>query len=120
MIRVVEVPVEGSIMTVRTLPQATLQYFQDFVGGPIEWVHFLNALGGYVHEEGLLLDLPVNRMASSLYQGCRGVPLGCVEHTLHGPVVLTGGVDEMGGELSVPTQIIEKLATVAGLTIQEA
>ena len=48
----------------------TLKEAQEFVGGWIEMVYLKNGDQMIVNEEGLLLGLPVNRIASAIAGQC--------------------------------------------------
>lgn len=46
---------------------STLKKMQEFVGGYIELVYLNNGMCLIINEEGLLLDLPQNLIATELY-----------------------------------------------------
>lgn len=88
-----------------------LDALQAAVGGYIEHVTLRPRICGmYVHDEGLLRDLPVNPLASSLYAASGG-------HTpICGPAVLVGGPDQEGNDTDVPMVLIHILAA-RGMTV---
>lgn len=75
--RTVLIPVDGTPIPVTIDDQLT--DLQQYVGGYIEAVHIDEYVTFWVNEEGIMLDLPVNRLASLLAQ-----------RALFGPVVVTG------------------------------
>jgi hypothetical protein len=85
-----------------------LESIQTYVGGTIDAVRQElpdgTVLVGYVHDEGLLLDLPVNWYASALFL-----------RELRGPVVLVSGTspsgDYDGENYDVPNHIYKWLTT---------
>lgn len=83
------------------------KWIKDFVGGWIEHVTLDGRqIGLYMNEEAKLLDppLPVNGVATALYRRSRGyhgdtpVPAGM---TIEGPVVLVGGPNDEGDDISL-------------------
>ena len=46
---------------------STLKKMQEFVGGYIELIYLNNGMCLIINEEGLLLDLPQNLIATELY-----------------------------------------------------
>lgn len=91
-----------------------LKSIQDYVGGHIDAVRTEMPDGtivvGYLHDEGLLIDLPVNWFASALF--CR---------ELRGPVVLVSGVSPTGvydGEnYDLPSNLYQFLTTTFTLHV---
>jgi len=85
-----------------------LESLQTYVGGTIDAVRQElpdgTVLVGYVHDEGFLLDLPVNWFASALFL-----------RELRGPVVLVSGTspsgDYDGENYDVPNHIYKWLTT---------
>lgn len=90
------------------------QWIKNFVGGWIEHVTLDGrVLGLYMNEEAKLLDppLPINGLATTLYRRSRGftdqnAPYGA---TIEGPVVLVGGPDDEGDDLSLSPGTLARL-----------
>ena len=76
----------------------TLASLQDAVGGHIEAIGLSNKnLGhasGYVNEEGKLIGLPINKVATLLWMVVNGYKE--LHDVLVGDVIFTGEVDEEG------------------------
>lgn len=68
----------------------SLDFVQGQVGGLVDVVALDNGVDVWVHDEGLLVGLEQNTLATVL---CLSQHRG---QTLVGPVVLTGGVDDEG------------------------
>lgn len=98
-----------------------LEDIQSKVGGTIDAVRIdmgneeaRFTLVGYVHDEGLLLDMPVNYMASMLF-----------ERELRGPVVLVSGTNpeskEYDGEnYDIPSEFFEFLTSYIHAELKRA
>lgn len=100
-VRLTEIPEPGG-----------LEVLQGMVGGYIEHVTIARGIVGmYVHDEGLLRDLPVNPLASSLYAQAGGRTPIC------GPAVLVGGPDPEGNDLDVPMTLVHLLAAQGILVV---
>ena len=90
-----------------------LNPLQELVGGYIEHVQLVRSdgrggVGMYVHDEGLIRGLPVNRLATNLYWHTRAaVPFtGTVPYAIHGPVVVLCGPDYEGDDLPIDPKAI--------------
>lgn len=98
----------------RDIPKGeTLKFLNETCGGHIEHVTLVPHVAGmYVHDEGLLIGLQLNWLATALYQasGYRS------EYPIVGPVVLCGGVDEEGNDLDLPITLLDILAKM-GVTV---
>lgn len=53
--------------------QVSYEKLSEFIGGPLEYVEFDEHSCGYCHEEGKLLGLPINAMATELFNAAFGV-----------------------------------------------
>ena len=94
---------------------------QALVGGLIEPVALrIIEAEGYVNEEGKLVGLETNGLATSLYHGGRTeedtfiISLSdMVRDPIVGPLVIFGGIDEEGYDLDVTDDIIERTFKLA-------
>ena len=86
-----------------------LEDYQAVVGGWIEPVD-IPALGVtvYVHEEGLMLNLPFNPRATFLWWYF--VPEARQRAMLVGPALITGLPDRSGDSTDVPSEVVAMLA----------
>lgn len=106
-----DLPGQQTIRLTDIPEQGGLEALQEAVGGYIEHVTLARGVAGmYVHDEGLLIDLPVNPLASYLYATVGGRTPIC------GPAVLVGGPDAEGRDLDVPMQLVDILAR-QGVTV---
>lgn len=88
-----------------------LTALQGLVGGYIEHVTLQpRVCGMYVHEEGLIREMPFNALASILYAASGGVTPIC------GPAVLVGGPDLEGNDTDVPMTMIH-VFVARGMTV---
>jgi hypothetical protein len=103
-----------------TRDQGSLTALQDLVGGSIEHVQLVRTDGGgmgmYVHDEGMIRRLPVNRLATGLYWRTRAVqpPPGTLPYAIHGPAVVLAGPDYEGDDLPIDEGWV---ATLHGLGV---
>ncbi len=91
-----------------------LTAMQNAVGGNIEAVYGWSSPDAEVfdvtffcHDEGRILNQPVNWQATTLWWRTNPAMPG-VDH-LRGVVVVTGGADEDGNTLPVPDTVVEML-----------
>lgn len=90
----------------------TIKFLQDSVGGYIEHVTLQRGvLGMYVHDEGLLKELPWNPIASVMYSRAVGASA-----LIHGPAVFVGGPDAEGNDTDVPLEMVHMLVA-SGFTV---
>lgn len=83
-----------------------LKSFQDIVHGWIEGVTITGRCRMYVNEEGLLLDLPVNPVATTFYP---------YEYGIRGDVVFVGPIEGDGYDTSVPDWLRQKVIDLCDL-----
>jgi len=91
---------------------SSLNVMQDAVGGYIECVSLSRDLDMYVNEEGKLIGLDHNTVATHLWSMVYGQGTGTIE----GDVLLTGGVDLEGETLGLTEYVhtlLENMAPVA-------
>lgn len=85
-----------------------LSVIQSYVGGLIEAVSFGSSNShffAYINEEGKLIDLPANGIATSFwYNSGERVMIG---DYLAGNVLFFGQIDDEGNETDVPDDLIE-------------
>jgi len=109
-IEVVTIGVDGSI-TPETIPNGC-EALQQRVGG---WIEAVASDDGevtlWVNEEGKLMGLPVNALATQLWY----LVSPSVAHmdVLCGPVVVSGGADSDGETLPIPTNLRRALDEVS-------
>lgn len=108
----------GSMTVVARRVDLDLEFTRSMVGGDIEHVTLARDLGMYIHEEGRIVGLEHNLIASRLYWAARRL-WPSEEWDVRGPAVLVGPPDEDGNDTSVPEHVIQMLGAVPGVTIQE-
>lgn len=72
------------------------QAITDAVGGPIELVRCPGGQNAYAHEEGRIMQLPYNMLASAIVGG-----------DIVGPVIVFGPIDGSGNETSVDDRFVQ-------------
>ena len=88
-----EDPRQQQIKIVEVNEEEALPFLNNAVGGYIEHVSLVpGVVGMYVHDEGLLRELPVNELATALYVARGGRTPIC------GSVVLAGGPSQDGSD----------------------
>jgi len=92
------------------IPNTGLASLQAAVGGFIEAVRLGNDAIMYVNEEGLLLGLPHNHVATSLY---RQFYPAILRQEIVGDVIIVGVDPETGEERDYPDLIGEEAAFIA-------
>lgn len=82
----------------------TLPHLQRAVGGCVDVVALTGDLDMWLNDEGLLIGLPVNILATGI------AALHGLTHQVYvGPVVLTGGADAEGNTLPLTEQQVQLL-----------
>ena len=108
MATVVVVDVDGSARRCDLVDtRIGLEFLQGCVGGWVEVVAVTSGLDMWCNEEGRLVGLPVNRVASRLLQAFGAGQLYV------GPVVFTGGTDRHGCTLGLDESQAAMLLSVA-------
>ena len=102
--KAVLVKTNGEVTTVELPREGAHTVINELVGG---WFDCVNdwemGVTAYVHDEGLLIDLPTNNMASLLFR-----------RVLAGDVVLVGIADDEGYDTNVPSDFMtEHFANMA-------
>lgn len=97
---------DRQIAELADVPQAELLGFlQNAVGGYIEHVTLSPGVAGmYVNEEGLLQQLPMNYVGTSLY-----LAAGYADVPIVGTLVLVGGPDREGNDTDFPNYLLDIL-----------
>lgn len=119
-LRVLEIQPGDDEAVARTV-DLDYDYLRNFVGGFIEHGMLANGelpsqrLGFYVHEEGLIIGLPDNWLATALYNATH---TGGSGYPIAGPMIVVGGPDEEGDELGVSDAWIAALRNI-GLAVRE-
>ena len=94
--KAVLVKTSGEVTTVELPREGAHTVINELVGG---WFDCVNdwemGVTAYVHDEGLLIDLPTNNMASLLFR-----------RVLAGDVVLVGIADDEGYDTNVPSDFM--------------
>ena len=94
-----------------------VEAFNKLVHGYIEHVRLAqDGVGMYINEEGRLLGMSQNLVASMLFWTSRQLPAGHA-HDIKGPAVIVGPPDEEGWDTDVPERVIELLANAPGVTV---
>jgi len=97
----------GAVSFVDIPSNGSLPEFQELVGGRIEALGFPCDSHAYINDEGKLLELPVNKVATAI---CVLLEIGLMPGDfIHGPmVILSDGPD--GGEASISPELIKLIA----------
>ena len=83
-----------------------LKSLQNAVGGYVQVVELEDDFTMWANEEGKLLNLPVNEIATVIWE----VRFGLDTDIICGDVVFTGGMDEDGETLTISEANIQRLA----------
>jgi hypothetical protein len=83
-----------------------LKSLQNAVGGYVQVIELKDDFTMWVNEEGKLLNLPVNEIATVIWE----VRFGLDTDIICGDVVFTGGMDEDGETLTISEANIQRLA----------
>jgi hypothetical protein len=83
-----------------------LKSLQNAVGGYVQVIELEDDFTMWVNEEGKLLNLPVNEIATVIWE----VRFGLDTDIICGDVVFTGGMDEDGETLNISEANIQRLA----------
>ncbi len=83
-----------------------LKSLQNAVGGYVQVIELEDDFTMWVNEEGKLLNLPVNEIATVIWE----VRFGLDTDIICGDVVFTGGMDEDGETLTISEANIQRLA----------
>jgi hypothetical protein len=99
-LRMVIVRANGKLTAHELTDRPTLEELQDLVGGHIERVRHFDRLEGrpcvaFCHEEGELLGLPFNRIATVLWRLYLGISIKHMPDALVGNVVIIQGDEEL-------------------------
>lgn len=89
---------------------------REAVGGHIELVGMGDKHCGYLHEEGKLIGLPVNEIATRVWCLLNSIPFEETPDILVGPVVIFGTLDENGepdGDEHSPGRVVLDAIAVA-------
>lgn len=90
-------------LTTATLwPASVLQLLQAGVGGLVERVGLRNGIDAWIHEEGLVLGLPPNPIATAV---CGALAAPRARQILLGPVVFCGQRDADAASLNAAQQL---------------
>jgi len=102
----VQVQVDGSINRLDLdAPQGSYQVLKDGVGGWIEAVDLREDMTMWLNEEGKLDGLPVNVMASRMFNEA----FGAGKDIMVGDAVFTGGTDDEGDTLGLTEEQAQEL-----------
>ena len=83
-----------------------LKSLQNAVGGYVQVIELEDDFTMWVNEEGKLLNLPVNEIATVIWE----VRFGLDTDIICGDVVFTGGMDEDGETLTISEANVQRLA----------
>jgi hypothetical protein len=83
-----------------------LKSLQNAVGGYVQVIELEDDFTMWVNEEGKLLNLPVNEIATVIWE----VRFGLDTDIICGDVVFTGGMDEDGETLTISEANLQRLA----------
>lgn len=95
---------EGKAQEVELAKEGRLDQLQGVVGGWVQAVDFTERLTIWVNEEGKLVGLPINPMATFLWEKYYGKT-----DVICGDVILTGGVDDEGETLGLDEETAKEL-----------
>lgn len=92
----------------RTLKRSDPGHYRKYIGGNLEAVSIGHPEATvYIHECGMLENLPTNTRAEALIEIHRPGFIGY--NQIRGDVIIVGGVDSEGEDLEVPTAYITEL-----------
>ena len=83
-----------------------LKSLQNAVGGYVQVIELEDDFTMWANEEGKLLNLPVNEIATVIWE----VRFGIGTDIICGDVVFTGGMDEDGETLTISEANLQRLA----------
>ena len=83
-----------------------LKSLQNAVGGYVQVIELEDDFTMWANEEGKLLNLPVNEIATVIWE----VRFGLDTDIICGDVVFTGGMDEDGETLTISEANLQRLA----------
>ena len=89
------------------LEEITLEYLQEKVGGCVQAVPMIGKLDGltlWMNEEGKFTDLPLNEIATALWE----VSYGATDF-IAGNAILTAGVDYDGDTLGLTSEQLDTI-----------
>lgn len=98
---------EGVTFGEEALEEITLEYLQEKVGGWVQAVPLSGTLSGltiWVNEEGKFTDLPLNEIATGLWE----VSYGATDF-IAGNAILTAGVDYDGDTLGLTSEQLDTI-----------
>jgi hypothetical protein len=95
---------EGEAREVELQEEGQLEQLQGVVGGWVQAVDFTDNLTIWVNEEGKLVGLPINPMATFLWEKYFGLT-----DFICGDVIFTGGTDEEGATLGLDEETAKEL-----------
>lgn len=95
---------EGETKEVELVKENSLEQLQGAVGGLVQAVDFTDHLTIWVNEEGKLYGLPINPMATFLWEKYFGLT-----DFICGDVIFTGGTDEEGETLGLDEETAKEL-----------
>ena len=100
--RTLIIPAEYSQPVLEEDPEKIdLKYLYSKIGDIVEALQVTDEVGMYLHEEGKILNLPINRRATYLARKHAGISL---TDYIVGDVVLVGEVDDEGYETGLTTR----------------
>lgn len=113
--KVVIIPVNGDPY-IKDLSTEFVDYdtLSTTVEGMIECVRLTQGLNMWVNEEGKLIPLPINPIATLLWEKFYGKT-----DLISGPAILTAGADDEGETLGFDQDDADSLTAVLGLITQE-
>jgi hypothetical protein len=89
-----------------SVSEQELKSLQNAVGGYVQVIELEDDFTMWVNEEGKLLGLPVNEIATVIWE----VRFGLDTDIICGDVVFTGGMDEDGETLTISEANVQRLA----------
>jgi len=104
--KAVLIKAEGEWETIET--QGTYEEICEAVGGYIEYSRLKNIGSMYVNEEGKLLNLPVNMIATTVFS-----QINNWVDVIVGDAIVFGPIDENGNETPVTQEFIDLLVQVS-------
>ena len=105
--RVLVISAETDSVRVDTMPRKSLEYLQGKVGGWVQCVDF-PAYDMWMHEEGKIIGLPQNKIATALWRQTYGDT-----DIIVGDVVLTGPPDHEGYSTDLPQHVLDATASLS-------
>lgn len=103
--KAITVTTSGEISITDIPDNSRYEKIKDFIGGWLDAVNIGNLGYMYINEDGKSLNLPINHMATAIYNAFTGI-----SDVIVGNAILFGMPDDEGNETSVSEELISLFA----------